>query len=463
MNLSAAIYEPSSNRNKYYHIKSDKLTKAEKRSFQEVLQEWTETATLNSVLTTWTKRQEKLVEQLEIKKDMAFLLLNVSSLNRYLIDLFSLIENIDPSIIILNGTHHDDKSIKQFEKHCFNFNVFSIRGSNTFGDVLIATHKSINVRRLTKFDKVPNLLVLEIETVPDTVQLVTCYSPPTETIPFELFDCILQNNSNTIFTGDFNAKYKAWSRSVENQKGKELYNWLTSMRIGFTYDVINKFIATSTRSNATTDLIIAPTQIITNSFAVLPSIGNDHNPIVWRPSLKIKCAYQYHPAHRKHWKLFEVFLTFTASYWRSLATAIDHSTGFFSLYERFLSLCLSSFTTITLCETVKPSLPTHIVTMLKHKRFYLTLFRRARHPIFVVLLRHILKDLRKELFMHKRKMWENYCKSFDRCDTKAFWKKAKRNFNSRSPPIEGFLYGNNIVSTPAEMCEVAKSYYEDQF
>ena len=59
MNPSAAIYEPNSNRNKYYHIKSDKLTKAEKRSFQEVLHEWTETATLNPVLTTWTKRQEK--------------------------------------------------------------------------------------------------------------------------------------------------------------------------------------------------------------------------------------------------------------------------------------------------------------------------------------------------------------------------------------------------------------------
>ena len=100
--------------------------------------------------------------------------------------------------------------------------------------------------------------------------------------------------------------------------------------------------------------------------------------------------------------------------------------------------------------------------MLKYKRFYLRLFRRTRHLIFVVLLRHISKDLRKELFMYKRKMWENYCKSFDRYDTKAFWKKAKRNFNSRSPPIEGFLYGNNIVSTPAEMCEVAKSYYEDQ-
>ena len=272
-----------------------------------------ETATLNSLLTSWAKRQEKLSDQLEIKENISFLLLNVSSINRYHIDLFSLIENIAPSIIVLNGTHHDDKSIKQFENHCFNFNILSMRESNSFVGVLIATHKTINVRRIRKFDKAPNLQVLEIGTVPDTVQLVTFYPPPTETIPFELFGCILQNNPNTIFTGDFNAKYKAWSKSVENPKGRKLYDWLTSTHIRFTYDVINKFIATSTRSNAATDLIITPTQIIMNSSVVLPSIGNDHYPIVWRSSLKIKCAYQYYPVHRTRWKLFEVFLTFTTS------------------------------------------------------------------------------------------------------------------------------------------------------
>ena len=312
MNPSAAIYEPNSNRKKYSHVRSDKLTKAEKRNFQEVLQEWTGTATVNSLLTSWATRQEKLVDHLEIKENMVFLL-NASSYNSYLIDLFNLIENIAPSFIFLNGTYHDDKSIKQVEKHCFNFNV-SMRRSNTLGGLLIGTNKSIDVRRVTKFDKVPNLLVPEVGTVPDTVQLVTCYSHPTEAIPFELFDCILQNNSNISFTDDFNAKYKARSRSVENQKRRELYNWLTSMHIRFNYDVINKFMATPTHSNAAIDLIIAPTRIITNSFAILPSIGNDHHPIVWRPSLKIKCAYQYHPVHRTRWKPFEVFLSFTASY-----------------------------------------------------------------------------------------------------------------------------------------------------
>ena len=136
MDLSAAICEPNSNRNKYYHIRSDKLTIAEEMNFQEVLQKWTETAAPNSPLTSWAKRQERLADQLEMKENMVFLcLLNVSSFNRYLIDLFSLIENIAPSIIILNRTYHDDKSIKQFEKYCFNFSVFSMRGSNAFGGV----------------------------------------------------------------------------------------------------------------------------------------------------------------------------------------------------------------------------------------------------------------------------------------------------------------------------------------
>ena len=97
-----------------------------------------------------------------------------------------------------------------------------MEGSNSFGGVLIATHKSINVPRITKFDKVPNRLVLEIGTVPDKFELVACYSPPAETIPLELFDYTLQNNPNTIFTDDFSAEYiQETSLLAHDQRGGE--------------------------------------------------------------------------------------------------------------------------------------------------------------------------------------------------------------------------------------------------
>ncbi|CAF4147556.1 unnamed protein product, partial [Rotaria magnacalcarata] len=203
----------------------------------------------------------------------------------------------------------ESHDIKQNEKP-----ILSSNGTNLFGGVLVAVHKSIHTQRIVGFDNIPNLIALEIGVDNNKFQLVTCYSPPHEQIPFKIFDRILQINENTIITGDFNAKHNSWSRSIENPKGKTLFNWLSSLQTRSTMDIINKFIPTSTRSNATIDLIITPSHMSSNSFSVLPSIGNDHHPVIWCSTIKIFTAHQTYPIKRTHWKLFEVFLTFTGSY-----------------------------------------------------------------------------------------------------------------------------------------------------
>ncbi|CAF3116066.1 unnamed protein product, partial [Rotaria sp. Silwood2] len=380
-----------------------------------------------------------------------------------MIEIFNLIDSTSPPIITINGTHHDEESIKQFTKHFFNYNIFSINGTNLFGGVLVAVHKSIHTQRIVGFDNIPNLIALEIGLDNNKFQLVTCYSPPHEQIPFKIFDRILQINENTIITGDFNAKHNSWSRSIENPKGKTLFNWLSSLQTRSTMDIINKFIPTSTRSNATIDLIITPSHMSSNSFSVLPSIGNDHHPVIWCSTIKIFTAHQTYPIKRTHWKLFEVFLTFTGSYWNKLAEDMTHSTAFFTLYERFLSLSISRFTNVTFRKTFKPTLPQHIVNLTNEKRLYLKLFRRTYHPYYAMMLRDTTKRLQKTLFQYKRKLWLDYCGSFNDCDTKSFWQKAKRHFHSKSAPVEGFVINNSTVSTPEEMCAIAKDYYEEQF
>jgi hypothetical protein len=199
------------------------------------------------------------------------------------------------------------------------------------------------------------------------------------------------------------------------------------------------------------------------SFSVLPSIGSDHYPILWHPSINMSTNHHRLPIKRTRWNLLEIFLTFTATYWQSLAVSMSHSATFFSLYERFLSLCISRLTFITFRKTIKPSLPEYIVDMIKEKRRYLKLFRQTRHPFFAVVLRDMAIMLRKHLFLYKRKSWLNYCKSLNDCDTTSFWKKAKRHFNSRAAPIEGFLVNNNIVSSSTDMCNIARTFYEEQF
>ncbi|CAF1308632.1 unnamed protein product [Adineta steineri] len=279
-----------------------------------IFEEWTSTPTLNHLLDKWSNYRDKTLSMLNIKDNISILLLNVSSLNHYMDETFNLIDSTSPPIITINGTHHDEKSIKKFTKHFFNFNVYSINGTNIFGGVLVAVHKSIHTQRIVEFDNIPNLIALEIGMDQNKFQLVTCYSPPHEKIPFDIFDRILRKNENTIITGDFNAKHKSWSRSIQNPKGKTLFNWLSTLQTRSTMDIINKFIPTSTRSNATIDLIIVPSHMSSNSFSVLPSIGNDHHPVIWYSTIKISTAHQRYPIKRTHWKLFEVFLTFTGSY-----------------------------------------------------------------------------------------------------------------------------------------------------
>ncbi|CAF1161318.1 unnamed protein product [Rotaria sordida] len=428
-----------------------------------IFEEWTSTPTLDLLIDKWSIYRDKTLSMLNIKDNISILLLNVSSLNCHMVEIFKLIDTTSPPIITLNGTHHDERSTKQFTKHFFNYNVFSINGTNAFGGVLVAIHKSIRTQRMVEFENIPNLIALEIGEEQNKFQLVTCYSPPHEQIPFEIFDRILQKNENTIFTGDLNAKHNSWSRSVENPKGKTLFNWLSSSPTHATMEIINKFIPTSTRSKATIDLIFAPSHMASDTFSVLPSIGSDHHPVIWRSAIKISTAHQKYPIKRTHWKLFEVFLTFTGSYWNKLAEDMAHSTTFFTLYERFLSLSISRFTNVTFRKSFKPTLPQDIILLINKKHMYLKLFRRTYHPYYAIMLRDISKLVQKTLFQYKRKLWLDYCGSFNDCDTKSFLQKAKRHFRSKSTPVEGFVINNNTITSPDEMCAVAKNYYEEQF
>lgn len=317
---------------------------------------------------------------------------------------------------------------------------------------------------LNIFDKIKNLLVIDVGPDEHIFQLVTCYSPPSEQIPLDVFDQIINRNCNSIITGDFNAKHSNWSNSLENQKGQKLFKWLSLRQSRSPFNIINKHIRTSTRSNAAIDLIIAPSDMSCNSFSTLPSIGNDHHPVIWHSPLHMTTNHLTHPIKCTRWNLFKVFLTFVASYWQSLASAMEYSDDYFSLYERFLSLGACRLTSVSYQKTLKPSLPPELVILIKQKQQVLTLFRKTRHPYLAVLLRDMSKASHKQLFEHRRNSWLKYCKSFNEGDVKAFWTKTKHHFKNKAVPIEGFINGNgNAITDPADMCTAARNFYEEQF
>lgn len=457
MNPYAKVFIP--NQNDSLTIPTGNLSKRQIKILQELIAEWTTATTLDNVFTHWERRRQQTVNMLNVKNELTLLLLNVNSLKLYLNDLFDLLNTLDVSILVLNGTREDKPTLKRLSSHLSNFQIFFQEGANAFGGVLIATHRSIPVQRATAFQNEHNLVVLDIGDSDHKFQLASKYSPPNELLPLNLFNDILLRNSNTILLGDLNAKHLSWSKSSVNQKGRLLAEWLNENNM----QVVNKFIPTSTRSNAVIDLILAPTNIDLGSFSVLPSIGSDHYPVFWSSALSISSKERYLPIKRTEWSLFEMFTTFTSSFWDNLSTIMANKVDFFSLYERFLFLSSSRLTYVSYCKSYKPSIPAEIVKVIRLKRRCLQLVRRSKHPYHILQLKLLSQQVRKAMFTHKRNMWNEYCKSFNSCDVKQFWKKARRHFSSYNPPIEGILLNGIATTSPTEMCDVAKQFYREQF
>ena len=290
-------------------------------------------------------------------------------------------------------------------------------------------------------------------------QLATYYSPPNEKLPLNIFNNILKRNPDTIICGDLNAKHDSWSNTDNNEKGHVLFDWLNDK---FLY-VVNKFVPTSTRSSAVIDLILAPISMLSNSFTVLPSVGSDHQPIIWSPPFNIPAKDSFIPIKRTYWSLFELFITFISSYWDKLCSNMPDKTKFITLYERFLALSVARLTYVSYLKVYRPSIPQNVVNLIQIKRFYLDLARKTKLPYFILQLKLYSNYIRKVLFVHKRQMWSDHCATFNNCNVKEFWRKSRRHFSSFSPSVEGILHNGIPVTSPPEMCDIAMKFYQEQF
>ena len=129
-----------------------------------------------------------------------------------------------------------------------------------------------------------------------------------------------------------------------------------------TLEIVNKFVPTSTRSKATIDLILAPAYMTAtrSSFSVRSSIGSDHLPVLWTPSIKLQKNDRFFSVKRTYWTLVQLFLAYTYTFWSDWSIKSDDIMYFYTTYERFLSLLVSRLTFVSYCSAYKPSLPPHI-------------------------------------------------------------------------------------------------------
>ena len=122
MNSNANIF--SSQPKELYRVPIPNLSNKEEKIFQDLILQWTTTATLENLFTKWEHRRQKTRNMFNIKNNLSFLLLNISSLRPYLYDLFELLNQIHVSIMNLNGTRHDADVQKRLSNHLTNYWIF---------------------------------------------------------------------------------------------------------------------------------------------------------------------------------------------------------------------------------------------------------------------------------------------------------------------------------------------------
>ena len=97
-----------------FQLSTEQLTPKQAKILQRLIFEWETTSTLNTLLNKWGGRKTETTNMLDTKSEINIMLLNTSSLQLYLPDLFLLLENVPCSIVVLNGTYHNDKATRVF-------------------------------------------------------------------------------------------------------------------------------------------------------------------------------------------------------------------------------------------------------------------------------------------------------------------------------------------------------------
>ncbi|CAF4905657.1 unnamed protein product [Rotaria sp. Silwood1] len=218
-----------------------------------------------------------------------------------------MVTQYNPTIISLNelGTHVPDKTIKQL---LFSYNIFTNKGTNPHGGVVLAIDKKLNSIQI-KIDQL-NIVAVQLIIKNQTYAIVSTYSPPNEPLHLQIMSSLTKNFKNIIIVGDLNAKHPNWGCTSFNHKGKILAEWLD---INEMYEIQNQGMKTSLRSDTTIDLVLTTPTISLSQCTTLPYTGSDHLPIFFELN-GINLQGNSYIISKTYWNIYRILLTTISSY-----------------------------------------------------------------------------------------------------------------------------------------------------
>ncbi|CAF2830796.1 unnamed protein product [Rotaria sp. Silwood2] len=146
--------------------------------------EWYDNSNKMQVINNWLQEVKK--PEIHVTP-LSILHYNIRHFFSNQCDLLDMVTQYNPTIISLNelGTHVPDKIIKQL---LFSYNIFTSKGTNPHGGVVLAIDKKINSIQI----KIDQLNIIAVQ----------------------------------LIVGDLNAKHPNWGCTSINHKGKILAEWL---------------------------------------------------------------------------------------------------------------------------------------------------------------------------------------------------------------------------------------------
>ncbi len=299
-------------------------------------------------------------------------------------------------------------------------------------------------------EKALNFLLIEVETLNESVLVGAIYVPPGTLPPFQLFNKC--KNKPFYILGDFNAKHTTWGCNKNNISGIHIFEWLEATG----NNLILPQKATSKRSDSIIDFGITHDAVGWNT-EVLEEATSDHWPILFQSPLIVDDTLLF---RQTNWSLFTFFLSAIFQYWNSLVYNLD-TESFFTLFSSFLNALQDRCSNYRTIEKFRPPWSPKLVLLARTVNKYRRAFRRSRTEFNLRRFKEWREifDCERSTYMQERRE----AKSVWLSEGNNIWKNVKTVFRPFTPPFKGLSTNNRKLTNEKDIGNTLANYYEQHF
>jgi hypothetical protein len=287
------------------------------------------------------------------------------------------------------------------------------------------------------------------------------YIRPSQPIPVQSLQYLATLN-NTIITGDFNARHNLLGDTDSNTNGVTLANFLDSsplIHLPLDSPTFIRLVRNTTYSSNPDHTLFTPNLNLVQPHAtVLDDIFSDHLPILITfplslPHQPLPPIRTFYNSNKTDWPKFQTQTTKAVPKLANLPTDTTHNLD--HLAEQISQTITSAFQTYTPLQQkrgFRPSLPPHIVNLIKQNRK--TRRQVRQNPLLKTQLNFQTKQIRTLVSEHFTQAYIATTHNLDHTQGAEFWRKFKRLTNTLTSNTRPFLHNGQYYASNQEKANI---------